>query len=95
MKVRLGEVASELIDAKAQVNRSQVVMEKVQQDMRESRGREESLQGRLEKAELELKYTKAQVADLEEREAGVKVRLGKTASELDWELYCSSQIRNG
>ena len=72
-------------------------MEKGQQDLEESRRREESLQERLKKAELELRHTEAKVADLqqitkkgeqdlkesEEREVDLKVRLMEAASDLN------------
>ena len=40
-------------------------MEKGQQDLSESQEREASLQGKLEKARLELEHTKAKVANLQ------------------------------
>ena len=74
----------------------QVVMEKGQQDLQESKEREVSLQRRLEGAELELDLTKAQVEDLqrvvkkghqdlresEEREARLQRRLEGAELEL-------------
>ena len=68
-------------------------MEKGQQDLRESKAREASLQRRLDEAEVELEHTKAHVDDLQgkvekkqqdlresvEREAGLKVRLEEEA----------------
>ena len=71
-------------------------MRKAQQDLRESREREVGLQGRLEKAKLELKHTTTQVTDLqqimekgqqdlresEERETNLQGRLKEAELEL-------------
>ena len=71
-------------------------MEKGQQDLRDSKAKEASLQRRLDEAAEELGQTKAQVENLqimveaghqkfresEEREMGLKVRLEEAASKV-------------